>query len=423
MALTSKSRGKKRALEDSAANTNLVAAPLDQAPAKKPRRAETRKCPVCEEAIPVRLLGRHAELEAQRVEEIVRQIGSTECILDDVEEGPSTGTRKSAKKARKSMSAALHPRSAKDTLEHTNKTLQGIKRRRKQRHSTLREMTREDEEGPSDQSGFSRITGGGEMVCPICSTTVRGDQDVLEAHVDACLANESIRQRQEREQEEALRRVQQQQQVEQWEEYPEVDGAVGHVGDVRGTGFLTRNREEQDVDDEVDIDGEDQTFGDTQFTEGDILGPSSEESIGEDLQVEIDGDEEDEAQLAQKTLRDLIAGGVKHRPPENGTAQEHASEVTTVEEIDLEIQAARKKGNRSKLVTALERKVDFLQSTPASTALQCRICLDPYDEPTVSIGCWHTCCRECWLRCLGSTKLCPICKRITGATDLRKIYL
>ena len=59
----------------------------------------------------------------------------------------------------------------------------------------------------------------------------------------------------------------------------------------------------------------------------------------------------------------------------------------------------------------------------SSTSLLCRICLDPYSEPTVSTGCWHTCCRECWLRCLGSTKMCPICKRITGAADLRRVYL
>ena len=58
-----------------------------------------------------------------------------------------------------------------------------------------------------------------------------------------------------------------------------------------------------------------------------------------------------------------------------------------------------------------------------STSLLCRICLDAYEEPTVSTGCWHACCRECWLRCLGSTKLCPICKRITEAVDLRRIYL
>lgn len=46
------------------------------------KRAETRICPVCEEAIPVRLLAKHSELESQRVEEIVLKIGSMEVLAD-----------------------------------------------------------------------------------------------------------------------------------------------------------------------------------------------------------------------------------------------------------------------------------------------------------------------------------------------------
>lgn len=35
------------------------------------KRAETRECPVCCEKIPIRLLGKHAEFEYRRVEEIL----------------------------------------------------------------------------------------------------------------------------------------------------------------------------------------------------------------------------------------------------------------------------------------------------------------------------------------------------------------
>ena len=44
------------------------------------KRAETRKCPICEEPIPLRLLPKHAELEWERLEEIMRAIGSTEVL-------------------------------------------------------------------------------------------------------------------------------------------------------------------------------------------------------------------------------------------------------------------------------------------------------------------------------------------------------
>ena len=40
----------------------------------------TRKCPVCDEEIPVRLLDRHAQLEAERVDDIIQAIGSTEAL-------------------------------------------------------------------------------------------------------------------------------------------------------------------------------------------------------------------------------------------------------------------------------------------------------------------------------------------------------
>ena len=49
-------------------------------PCHPAKRAETRRCPVCDEVVPIRLLGKHAELEAERLEEIIRCIGSTEVL-------------------------------------------------------------------------------------------------------------------------------------------------------------------------------------------------------------------------------------------------------------------------------------------------------------------------------------------------------
>lgn len=57
---------------------SMMRMPLPHSPSA--RRAVTRKCPVCDEEIPVRLLGRHAELEAERVDEIIRAIGSSEAL-------------------------------------------------------------------------------------------------------------------------------------------------------------------------------------------------------------------------------------------------------------------------------------------------------------------------------------------------------
>lgn len=56
------------------------------------KRAETKSCPVCEELIPIRLLAVHLDLELQRVEDIIKAVGSTEVLLDDQEEGYYTFT-------------------------------------------------------------------------------------------------------------------------------------------------------------------------------------------------------------------------------------------------------------------------------------------------------------------------------------------
>lgn len=47
------------------------------------RAAETRPCPICQEQIPLRLLGKHAALEAERVDNIISQIGSEQPFYDE----------------------------------------------------------------------------------------------------------------------------------------------------------------------------------------------------------------------------------------------------------------------------------------------------------------------------------------------------
>lgn len=63
-------------------------------------------------------------------------------------------------------------------------------------------MAREEEEG----AGRAWLNGSGEggegTMCPVCGELVRGDRDVIEAHVDSCLAHAS--RRLEEEQREAI---------------------------------------------------------------------------------------------------------------------------------------------------------------------------------------------------------------------------
>ncbi|KAI0751030.1 hypothetical protein C8Q80DRAFT_1155136 [Daedaleopsis nitida] len=452
------SKGKKRAAEDtfsdhdqssetssiSLARSTRAKEKQPAAPIKKPKRAETRNCPVCDELIPLRLLGKHADLEAERLEEIIRCIGSTEVLGEaEPDDGLTARTRRSALKARQHLKPGSSSTSE-ATLEQTMKTLRMLKRHRKQRHAKLRELTREDEDG---QWWGGRHHGeaaeGDGMVCPVCSKFVKGDVDVVEAHVDSCLAFERLRQEEEEERRARSADVDMDGDVD-------VDGEGFTYGvmegvSFRGTGFDIRNRQDQDVDDEIDVDGEDEVlFGAPQFTEQDVLGPPEVADVDgaqSDVGTEVDVDIGDDAVASGdtlgalperepkkgKTLRDLVAEGkvLRQHVEDAKRTMDEVMGVGDAEKVEAAVELARRSGDQAAIIRALESKVQLLESTKvsSSTSLLCRICLDPYTEPTVSTGCWHTCCRECWLRCLGSTKLCPICKRITGATDLRRVYL
>jgi len=58
-------------------------------------------------------------------------------------------------------------------------------------------MTRDEEDGRQVRATWG-VDGVEGTVCPVCGMGVRGDRDVVEAHVDTCLAHEGRRLEQER---------------------------------------------------------------------------------------------------------------------------------------------------------------------------------------------------------------------------------
>ena len=76
----------------------------------------------------------------------------------------------------------------------------------------------------------------------------------------------------------------------------------------------------------------------------------------------------------------------------------------------------------TQVIEALKEKIREYE-TIIKNKSKCLICMDEFRVPVVSICCWHVHCEECWLRTLGSKKLCPQCNMITSPTDLRKIYM
>jgi len=148
--------------------------------------------------------------------------------------GPSSRIRRSAIKARKSITTT---RNALDSMEQSHKTIESVKRRRKKRHTKLKEMLKEEDEGLTGRNSWLRRFTGEEMTCPVCSATVRGDRDVLDAHVDACLAHQSQLMESARQQE-----LSQQRALEETELWEDADENGNYVGDVRGGHNFIINR-------------------------------------------------------------------------------------------------------------------------------------------------------------------------------------
>jgi len=261
----------------------------------------------------------------------------------------------------------------------------------------LRAVTRDEDDVPVTGKGKGRARATAEQ-CPVCMQDVEGDLDVIVAHVDACLAHAELHRPgggiDTEDDGDAPRNIEgnvDDGEDDVWEESETSDGLrrlqlrQGAKAGTAALGFVVGDRTVDDVDDEIDVEGDDlSAFGAAQFTEADVL----------------------------------TEGGDSERSRHDSVRR------VTGTEVDLAIERARHANDSQTLIAALESKVRLLTGAPADgAAFGCRICLELYSEPTVSVGCWHVCCSACWLRCLDASGVCPICKRITTRSDLRRIYL
>lgn len=123
-----------------------------------------------------------------------------------------------------------------------------------------------------------------------------------------------------------------------------------------GAGFHARNRNDEDVQDEIDIEGDDQAlYGEAQFTEGDVLPVDIEhENAHEEVEVNIEDDDEGGAQNAQQTLRDLVAAGKVRKQRADET---RADEPTNPSRFNT---SARQHGEKAALLSPPDRKIDRL---------------------------------------------------------------
>ncbi len=311
------------------------------------KRAETRECPICGEDIPLRLLGQHYTLENSRVQAILDHIGDLEGFSDPhaLAHAPYVDNLFTTEhvggymlmqylRSMPRRRAAPHLRDAPAAFaSRLAKVLSSIKRRRKARYIALRDVMRDEDDLSVIGKGKGRATTTAGQ-CPVCLKDVDGDLDVISAHIDVCLAHaemqwpaSSIGTDADGDASLNIEGYGGEDGSDVWEESETPDGVrrlrlrAGARNGAIALGFAVGDRAVDDVDDEIDVEGDDlSAFGATNFTEVDIL--------------------------AEPCDSELSRGDTGRRAAEA--------------EVDLTIERARQGKDSQALIVALERKVQLL---------------------------------------------------------------
>jgi hypothetical protein len=198
-------------------------------------------------------------------------------------------------------------------------------------------------------------------MCPVCHQSVTGDPDVVDAHVDACLAHAAALA--------AAGEVEVNVDIEDddgWAEVPAEGGGTRLVrtgpASVRGAGFDIVASTNVDEEVEVDVDGDDEaTFGAAQFFEHDVVhGDAPLTPVASD---DFDGEGDNDGVALRALLVEGKALRENHQmmeeqppPPED---QSNSSEMWRVE---MNVRTARKAGDMHSLICALGDKIRLLVS-------------------------------------------------------------
>jgi hypothetical protein len=172
----------------------------------------------------------------------------------------------------------------------------------------LRAATRDEDDVSLVGKGKARADAREQ--CPVCMRDIEGDPDVVAAHVDACLAHAELGLADDTDADEDApqdvdvdveEREDGDDDVDLWEESEGPDGvrrlrlrggSRAAAAAAAALGFVVGDRTAQDVEDEIDVEGDDLgTFGAAQFTEADVLAEGGEVGrrggvVGLDVELE-----------------------------------------------------------------------------------------------------------------------------------------
>ncbi|KAF9327562.1 hypothetical protein BG006_009156 [Podila minutissima] len=437
---------------------------------KRPKRNPSVKCPICRENVAPGQYQQHYRMELAQLE-----AGASADL--------TRGKRGAAIAATKHFNKG---KSRGSTSDEEKRTIRDIQKRRtaRQNNKDAGSGSGSGSGRPSDLDlGLVRgLDGLGEdspATCFICNERLFGSLEDINNHIDACLTNPQPAHPHRHSGHGSSghntpsgsmssmtpNNSHNNNRVDSFEEYTWAgqtrvratalfEGGMGALGSGSGSGSRSV---QTDIDDDLNVeDDEEEEYGGAQFTERDIVmddgddpdadelreivmasssavqrkrllkkGMKAKKRVRPDRDVDImdEGDDPgdvDEEEVDEDAEIDLEGDGQEEEEEEE--EEEEDEEEDEEENVDAQLGAAFASGDTRLVIDALRAKIKHLESANRNVP-SCLICLDPYTVPLTSIVCWHVHCEACWMKTLGSKKLCPQCQKITLPKDLRRIYL
>ncbi|KAF9940197.1 hypothetical protein BGZ65_007787 [Modicella reniformis] len=307
--------------------------------------------------------------------------------------------------------------------------------------------------------GVSFASDDSPATCFICNERLFGSLEDINTHIDACLTNPqpahnghsssgaSTPISGDASGRGSIGTTPNERMTEPFEEYTwagqtRVRATALFEGSMTSLGSGSRSVQE-DIDDDLNVeDDEDDEYGGAQFTERDVVMNDADPDADELREIVLESsmavqrpsassgsDERPWSESEKRNKRQWEGECGNHGDVDDGEVDgdedidlEGVDEEDEKQRIDALINSAFASGDTKLVIDALRSKIKHLESVNKSVPA-CLICLESYTAPLTSIVCWHVHCEACWMKTLGSKKLCPQCQKITLPKDLRRIYL
>ncbi|OZJ03577.1 hypothetical protein BZG36_03047 [Bifiguratus adelaidae] len=223
-------------------------------------KKSTAKCPICKESLPQGKYDLHYQWEVARLDELYH------------EQGPSS---KSAGKRSAAVSAAKAMGNHKRSMTGPEAVLDKVRANRSKRRSRLgdlesRKLSLGNPAAPTQQ-------------CPLCQHPLYGDDVEINLHIDKCLENGGQGSKIATEPTSGDISALSPEDDGGWDEYEwagemRVRATAFMEGGYGAAGFALSKKDATDIDDDVEVEGDDALeYGEPQFSERDLIRPQEED--------------------------------------------------------------------------------------------------------------------------------------------------